>query len=88
MEQNTIDLINSLNLSDDTKYKLFRTLEWEKELSWTEGYEAQTEIDIEPQSAEEFLEDKVGMYNQFQPVSPRVEYSDIVNWLKEYKHSV
>lgn len=40
MEQHTLDFIKSLPLSDDTRMALITTLEWEKELSWSEGYEA------------------------------------------------
>jgi hypothetical protein len=91
MEQQTLDFIKSLPLSDDTRMALMTTLEWEKELSWSDGYETaaeQTEdLTTDEPVAESFLEDRVGMYNQFESVEPRFTYGDVVTWLKEYKQN-
>ena len=37
-EKETIQLIESLYLTQDQKDKLIQALEWEKELSWSNGY--------------------------------------------------
>lgn len=39
MEQNTMDIINSLDISNSQKNLLLETIEWEKELSWSVGWE-------------------------------------------------
>ena len=39
MEQNTIDIIQSLDISESQKTLLIEAIEWEKELSWSDGYE-------------------------------------------------
>ena len=38
MEQNTLDIINGLEISESQKSLLLETIEWEKELSWSDGY--------------------------------------------------
>ena len=37
-EQDTIQLIESLYLTESQKEQLIQALEWEKELSWSNGY--------------------------------------------------
>ena len=39
MEQNTIEIIENLDISQSQKTLLIEAIEWEKELSWSEGYE-------------------------------------------------
>ena len=38
MEQNTFDIIQSLDISESQKTLLIEAIEWEKELSWSDGY--------------------------------------------------
>lgn len=38
LEQSTIEIIESLNLSQSQTDLLIEALEWEKELSWSDGY--------------------------------------------------
>ena len=38
MEQNTLDIINGLEISESQKSLLLETIEWEKELSWSDGF--------------------------------------------------
>ena len=38
LEQSTIEIIESLNLSQSQTTLLLEALEWEKELSWSNGY--------------------------------------------------
>ena len=40
MEQATLDYINGLPISDEDKSNLITAIEWEKEISWSQGYEA------------------------------------------------
>jgi hypothetical protein len=37
-EQNTIEIIDNLGLSESQKTLLIEAIEWEKELSWSDGY--------------------------------------------------
>ena len=39
MEENTIEIIQSLDISESQKTLLIEAIEWEKELSWSDGYE-------------------------------------------------
>jgi hypothetical protein len=92
MEQNTLDFIESLGLSTEQKEALITAIDWEKELSWSFGYEtAYTSNEFQPMSAEdseaaeEFLEYRVGLFNQFDPIDGDYTYGDLVKWLKDYK---
>lgn len=38
MEQHTYDFIQSLPLTEEQLQALLTTIEWEKELSWSDGY--------------------------------------------------
>jgi hypothetical protein len=38
MEEETLDFINSLNISEELKSELIEKFNWEKELSWSDGY--------------------------------------------------
>lgn len=38
MEQNTLDIIENLDISESQKTLLFEAIMWEKELSWSDGY--------------------------------------------------
>lgn len=38
MEQNTFEIIQSLDISESQKTLLIEAIEWEKELSWSDGY--------------------------------------------------
>ena len=90
MEDITFDFIKSLNLTQEQYDALLSTIEWEKEISWSNGYadcEEQTSEQEDGQPAEEFLADKVGMYNQFDPIDADFTYGDVVRWLKEYKRN-
>ena len=47
MEQNTIDIIESLDISVSQKTLLIEAIQWEKELSWSHGFESATnEIEV------------------------------------------
>lgn len=37
-EQTTIEIIESLGLSESQKTLLIEAIEWEKEMSWSDGY--------------------------------------------------
>lgn len=37
-ENQTIEIIESLNLSESEKTLLIEAIEWEKEMSWSDGY--------------------------------------------------
>ena len=37
-ENQTIEIIESLNLSESQKTLLVEAIEWEKEMSWSDGY--------------------------------------------------
>lgn len=39
MEQATLDFINTLPISDEQKDELIEKMEWEKELSWCDGFD-------------------------------------------------
>jgi hypothetical protein len=43
MEQATLDFIQSLPISDEQRSELIEKMEWEKELSWSEGYDEAAE---------------------------------------------
>jgi hypothetical protein len=38
MEENTLKIIEDLNLSESQTTLLIEAIEWEKELSWSDGY--------------------------------------------------
>lgn len=38
MEQATLDFIQSLPISDEQRSELIEKIDWEKELSWSDGY--------------------------------------------------
>ena len=39
MEQATLDFIQSLPISDEQRSELIEKMEWEKELSWCDGFD-------------------------------------------------
>ncbi len=46
MELATLDFIQSLPISDQQRSELIEKMEWEKELSWSDGYD--TAVDEDP----------------------------------------
>jgi len=57
MEQNTFEIIESLDISQSQKTLLIEAIEWEKELSWSDGYASAA--DQEAQSDEVFGDKKI-----------------------------
>ena len=57
MEQNTFEIIQSLDISESQKTLLIEAIEWEKELSWSDGYASAA--DQEAQSYEAFGDKKI-----------------------------
>ena len=57
MEENTLEIIENLNLSESQKTLLIEAIEWEKELSWSDGYASAA--DQEAQSDEVFGDKKI-----------------------------
>jgi len=45
-EQNTIEIIDNLGLSESQKTLLIEAIEWEKELSWSDGYARWQDVGI------------------------------------------
>ena len=48
MELATLDFIQSLPISDEQRSELIEKIDWEKELSWSDGYD--TAVDEDPRS--------------------------------------
>ena len=44
MELSTLDFIESLPISDKQRSELIEKMEWEKELSWSDGYDTAWDV--------------------------------------------
>lgn len=56
MEQATLDFIQSLPISDEQKNELIEKMEWEKELSWSAGYDDAVEQEATDDGTPKYIE--------------------------------